>query len=644
MTVSIPEDLNRYASMGILSKLLVDHSARGNIVWATTAYEHLGEGYMPVDEIQAELITDNHSGIIRRRARKDREEQSLLTRKHAEVFTPAYICSMMIDYADSAWMENLGIQRIEDSWQEYVSSQRMEITCGEAPYLANRYDAETGDEAPEIETRIGILDRKLKVISNSVHQRQDWIHWAIKATESTYGYEYQGDNLLIARINILRTIEDHLSITGFDDMSEAEYEKFANIISWNIWQMDGLSYKTAERRKSIDAQPLMLFDLESDNENQMLATHRESAKIRNWDTGKVVVFDTLLSKRKGRTMKFDYIIGNPPYQEETNSDSTRMPPIYNFFMDQCYQIASKVELITPARFLFDAGYTPHEWNMKMLNDEHFKVIRYVPESDMIFNNTDIKGGVCISYRDMDKIYKPIRTFVPYNELQTILTKVTTANIQINDDDQSNKWVSEITYPALSYQLSNTMLQEHPNTIGRLRTSAFEKLSVIFHENLPKDSSGYIEMIGLLKGKRTLRFVRRDYLKGPDNLDKWKVILPKSNGSGALGETFSSPLIGKPQLAHTQTFISIGSFDKREDAENCLKYIKSKFARVLLGIMKTTQDNPPTKWRYVPIQNFSSDSDIDWSKSIPEIDAQLYAKYGLDEHEIEFIETHVKEMD
>jgi type II restriction enzyme len=128
-----------------------------------------------------------------------------------------------------------------------------------------------------------------------------------------------------------------------------------------------------------------------------------------------------------------------------------------------------------------------------------------------------------------------------------------------------------------------------------------------------------------------------------NLDKYKIFLPKANGVGTLGEILSSPILSLPGIGSTETFLSVGSFDTAEEATSTLKYIKTKFARALLGILKTTQDITPEKWKYVPLQDFTPASDIDWSKSIPEIDQQLYAKYGLDENEITFIETHVKEM-
>ena len=154
----------------------------------------------------------------------------------------------------------------------------------------------------------------------------------------------------------------------------------------------------------------------------------------------------------------------------------------------------------------------------------------------------------------------------------------------------------------------------------------------------------MQMLGVIGfNKRQLRWINRKYVEDNGNLLKWKVLVPKSNGSGALGEVLSSPVIEQPMIGLTQSFISIGAFESEHDAVAALKYIKSKFARIMLGILKITQDNPPEKWRHVPLQDFTSASDIDWTKSIPEIDQQLYKKYGLDETEIQFIETHAKEM-
>ena len=140
------------------------------------------------------------------------------------------------------------------------------------------------------------------------------------------------------------------------------------------------------------------------------------------------------------------------------------------------------------------------------------------------------------------------------------------------------------------------------------------------------------------------YIKKEYIEVGENYNKWKVIVPAVNGSGALGETLSTPLIGKPLIGYTQSFLGVGAFDTEKEAQACYKYVCSKFCRVLLGILKTTQHNPPEKWKYVPLQDFTSNSDIDWSKSIHEIDLQLYKKYGLNEQEISFIEENVKEME
>ena len=183
----------------------------------------------------------------------------------------------------------------------------------------------------------------------------------------------------------------------------------------------------------------------------------------------------------------------------------------------------------------------------------------------------------------------------------------------------------------------------------LTTNIFDKLSnIIFFDEEPKDGFQYIEIMGRKNNTRKFMYIRKDYIENHENLEKWKVILPKSNGSGALGEVLSTPLIGQPLIGqpligHTQSFISIGAFDNEYDVNSLLKYVKTKFARTLLGILKITQDNKKGVWALIPIQNFTSYSDINWNVSINEIDKQLYKKYSLSPEEIEFIETHVQEM-
>lgn len=340
-------------------------------------------------------------------------------------------------------------------------------------------------------------------------------------------------------------------------------------------------------------------------------------------------------------MKFDVVIGNPPYQEETKDTSDK--PIYNYFMSEAYKFADKVCFITPARFLFNAGKTPKKWNAKMLDDKHLKVAYYEQDSSNVFPNTDIKGGVAITYRDAQKNFGKIGTFTHFDELNTALHKVLEKN-------KNSDFLDSLYYSTDSYKFSQKMHQDFPEAKEKLSkghektvaSSVLSSLDNIFTEN--KNFENSFKFIGVIKNKRKWRYINSEYIEEHPNLRKFKVILPGSNGSGAIGEVLSTPLVGEPLVGHTQTFISFGAFDNREEAENLLKYIKTKFARTMLGTLKITQSNKKDTWRNVPLQNFTNNSDIDWSQSIAEIDQQLYKKYGLDEREIKFVEEKVREME
>lgn len=338
-------------------------------------------------------------------------------------------------------------------------------------------------------------------------------------------------------------------------------------------------------------------------------------------------------------MKFDAIVGNPPYQIMATGEANGSDPIYHLFIDAACKLGEKVSFIHPARFLFNAGKTPKDWNEKMLNDEHYKVVQYWANSGDVFPTVDIKGGVAVTYWDKNKTFEKIGTFVAHEPLRTALEKVLAI--------KGFKSLTDSIYPQNKYEFS-TLYKDYPhykNIIGsdgadkRLRPNAFDKLDV-FTEN---QSKGEIPIHGLIKNKRVIRFINSKYIEASENLDKYKVLVPKANGSGAIGEVLSTPMVGEPMVGYTGSFIGIGAFETQVEAENCMKYIKTKFARAMLGTLKVTQDNPRETWLNVPLQDFTTNSDIDWSKSIPEIDKQLYKKYGLSAEEISFIESKVREM-
>lgn len=344
-------------------------------------------------------------------------------------------------------------------------------------------------------------------------------------------------------------------------------------------------------------------------------------------------------------MRFDFVVGNPPYQDETLGEQKNyMPPVYHLFMDSAYSISDKVELVTPARFLFDAGSTPAVWNKKMLTDKHLKILFYEPDSSKVFPNINFRGGVAVSYRDAGKDYGEIEVFTPYKELNGILKKI----LPIVKEHS----LADIAISRTSYRLTDTMHKENPKAMSCLTkghpydmaTNIFDLLPFVFHDDKPKDGKEYIMVVGRKNNERCYKYIRRDYVNDVSNLTAYKVLLPEAAGSGEYGEALPSSIIGTPGLANTETFLSIGSFVEENEALHLQQYIKTKFVRGLLGIMKVTQHITPIKFKYVPLQDFTMSSDIDWSQSISSIDLQLYDKYGLTEEERNFIETHVKEMD
>lgn len=347
--------------------------------------------------------------------------------------------------------------------------------------------------------------------------------------------------------------------------------------------------------------------------------HRVWAKILNLH----------IWNKEGDVMKFDIAVGNPPYQEISNDSDNKnfAKPVYHQFIELAMKVADKASLIHPARCLFNAGATPKDWTERFLNNEHVTVAKYSANSSYFFNNVDIKGGIAITYFNKQETIGSIGLFFPADELRTIHDKVVSR--------ADFKPFSEIVYPRATYRLV-----DGNSSIG---TNAFDKQRELFLGEKPDDGHEYIKILGRVGTARVYKYIRRDYVCETDNLTKYKVFVPSSNGSGLMG-MIGKLVIGSPLVACTETFTAIGSFDTESEAVAAFKYVKTKFARALLGILKVTQHNPASTWVKVPQQDFSANSDIDWSGSVEEIDRQLYEKYLLNDVEIEFIQRNITAMD
>lgn len=412
---------------------------------------------------------------------------------------------------------------------------------------------------------------------------------------------------------------------------EKEWEIWSEVVAENIFVI----CKTP-MAKSITRRTLLGFRKGKTN---MWAPKDLINKIKN----QAELFIKKVGDLVGKNVKINAIVGNPPYQEE--GESTRKAPIYHLFYDIAFQLSDIVSLITPGRFLFKVGQTPSEWMDKMLSDTHFKVVDYFQKSNEVFPSVDIKGGVAIGLRDKNANFGAIEFFSEYPQLVSIMNKV-----KVHKNIVHNLF-SEIVSSQGIYRFSEYALNNIPRiievqgkgTAAKITSNAFENLPEIFVESEQEIDGKAVQIMGRVKGNREIRWIKAEYLQPCEYLDYYNVFVPEANGTGAIGEVLSTPVIGVPVIGHTDTFLSIGKFASAQEASACLKYVKSKFARCLLGTLKATQHNPKDTWANVPMQDFTEKSDIDWSKSVDEIDMQLYKKYNLSDEEIDFIDTMIKPM-
>ena len=310
-------------SYDILNMLLQDHTTNKNIIWATDNYKEKGIGFQKEDYILINSITGYNGSIIKPRVSKGKKEQERRIKDKAEVFTPSWICNKQNNLIDNAWFEEENVFNKEKgygwktnykkvqfptksgkTWQDYINDTRLEITCGEAPYLVSRYDNVTGEEI-EIKDRVGLLDRKMRIINENVENEIEWIDWTIKAYKNIYGFEFQGDNLLIARENLLYTFFDNYKFKFNKNPAKDLVLEIANIISLNIWQMDGLKYVVPFSCKTDEIEIFSLFgnyieknECEGCKKNNYKKHNGIYCKIKNWETGRMKKFVSFMEEEQ----------------------------------------------------------------------------------------------------------------------------------------------------------------------------------------------------------------------------------------------------------------------------------------------------------------------------------------------------------
>jgi hypothetical protein len=298
----------------VLDLLLSDKSSGENIVWATDSYVQLGSNYSPEKPIQAGQITGKNGSVIQPRAAKSREEQNYRKREKAEVFTPLRIVERMNLATDVL----LGFRKLTArNWRQVVGARKLEIACGEGPFIAGRYDpTATNQKVIKASSRVGFLDLKMQAINKFVGDKVEWRVQALRALKATYGFEWQGDSLLIARENVLQTVNDfYIDKFGDDQRLEVSYsEECAEVIAWNIFQMDGLKFVVPMSCVDVEIATFEQQTFFDEPDRSQVPTKSSTqqcpgclaggaflhngvvAKIKDWETGKVFNFNAMLNQ------------------------------------------------------------------------------------------------------------------------------------------------------------------------------------------------------------------------------------------------------------------------------------------------------------------------------------------------------------
>lgn len=310
--IDVSEHILAETNPAVINILLKDQTTEQNIVWASDDYAHLGEEYSPENQIEVSLITGKNSKLIRPRISKNLYLRNGRRWKRAEVFTPAWVCNLQNNLVDEAWFGwenvfNIGkpngwetLSRPIDfsntnrgDWKAYVDERRLEVACGEAPYLVSRYDSVTGDFI-EVPDRVGILDRKLRVVFENVSHEDDLFPWILRAYQSVYGFEIQGDSLLLARENLLYTFRDYIRTHLGRASTDQELRKVAHVISWNLWQMDGSTFRVnsnAHSNSSSDSNNVFQEALFESDYDRALGPY---SLVKDWRAKKTMEFRALV--------------------------------------------------------------------------------------------------------------------------------------------------------------------------------------------------------------------------------------------------------------------------------------------------------------------------------------------------------------
>ena len=659
MIVGIQDEILKLHSIGLLNRLLADKTTGANILWATDAYREQGAEYQRDKEITAQLITGSHSNIIKNRARKAMEQQSERTRQRGEVFTPLWVCRKMNDFADETWFGRPDVfakggqptQQVSfskhRSWQRYVDDRRLEITCGEAPYLVSRYDVATGEIIP-IANRIGILDRKLRVVNENTADEVEWLTWATRAFQAVYGYEFQGDSLLIARVNLLITFEEYLRNQWKRKPTAKEYQTIANIIAWNIWQMDGLTGAIPYCKAQEEYRQMSLFDWFESEDYQEAAAQQAPCRIFDWRGKRSLAYREV--NTGGRNMKFDFVIGNPPYQEETTQEvsqtngQTPKKNIFHLFQMGVDKVADKATvLIYPAgRWIHRSGKGMEEFGLNQINDITLSKVIFYPDSKEVFGGVAIADGVGIVVKDRVKKSHGFQYVYVKDgkDISVHMNNPGTELIPLNPRDMV------ITQKIASYVEENGLCYLHERILSR---SLFGIESSFIQDNpgkaIPIEQAHKLDYTTQIKlftndkagkaGRAKWFVVDRTTIKNNLSfIDEWQVVVSSANAGGQKRDNQIEIIDNHSAFGRSR--VALASFKSEQEAQNFFKYMQTYIVRFMF--LMTDEALTSLGKRVPDLKDYSSNAVVDFNKYL---DVQLYKLFGLTDSEIKYVENVIK---
>ena len=637
-------DIYNYPISPVLNVLLVNKGSEGltdkdkdSIIWASSNVSAFDSWYKPNSPLTEENV---YVCDLRPRVLKNISDKKGRTKNHAEVFTAAWTCNKIINSCDEQWFGRKNVFNTVDdkdkkwtetdkivfsnedgkTWKDYIDTKFLEMTCGEAPFLVSRYDAATGKIIP-IHKRIGIIDRKIRVINENTPNitKDKWINLVIRVYENTYGYEYQGDNLLVGRINLLLTFYDYYKDRWGEEPTVKELKSVAHKISWNLFQMDGFTYKVPYTElKSI------LYDW------------RSKLKVEVGTMKRIIPDES--NKEVKAELKFDYVVGNPPYQGENHLQ------LYPDFYEQAKTIVKDDGVVC---MIFPSGWQEPKTanNLSKLNKEEVKADRQIVSID---NRDDAFPGVQGAKHTNIILWK--KGFDNgLNGKQLVYTNGENPEVKQllwskKDIDKPIEIVkfSDIVMASEGFKSIQTVTSTRKPY--NLETDIFdhnEKYNLNIKEERENDSD--ICIYGLYSRKVVKRFIDIDKskLRNIESIDKYKVFVPYAWGnmseSAGLGGAFSNIIIAEPNVICTETFLISGVFDTFDIAQKHSKYMMTAFFRGLLFMNKYSQHST-TSWGSIPMQTYEEDW---WNKDISTINMELFKKYNIPQDIVNYVNANIQ---